>query len=219
MQNSLKALSPGIVAPCPHGSDDKPSILGHNVSSELWKDVKGLEGCYQISSIGKVRSLDRVIKKGGNQCIECSQLFKGKILTNVLHKNGYYRVELRFKLYSVHRLVAEAFIPNPDNKPQVNHINAIKTDNRVENLEWCTAKENVSHSLLKGLRKPLKGKDHYLFGIKSKNHPQAKKVINLETGKEYSCLKDAAKEVDFEYKYLSLMLSGKANNKTSLVYA
>lgn len=100
---------------------------------EIWKDIAGLEGMYQVSSIGRVRKTPR------------SEEDSGRILKQHLSKCGYLQVPLNGKQQYVHRLVAEAFILNPDNKETVNHKNEDKTDNRLENLEWMTRRENLRY--------------------------------------------------------------------------
>ena len=110
--------------------------------SEEWRDVVGYEGLYQVSDQGRVKSLERTfIDKIGRE-----RYFKERILKPGVRVNGYLFVILyaggKRKHFFVHRLVCQAFHENPDNKPQVNHINEIKTDNRASNLEWATAMEN-----------------------------------------------------------------------------
>lgn len=110
--------------------------------NEIWKPTVDIEG-YEVSNLGRVRSF--------------KQNCKGLILKPRISRWGYQHVRLAInndrKIFSVHKLVALAFIPNPLNKPCVNHINGIKTDNRVENLEWVTYAENISHAISKGLIK------------------------------------------------------------------
>ena len=119
----------------------------------IWKDIKGYEGMYQVSDQGDIKSL----RKWSGTCYR-----KERILSkNRLTKDGYHRVSLakdgKYKDFSVHRLVAQAFIPNPENKLTVNHKNGDKLDNRVENLEWATREENMQHAYDNGLKKSIKG--------------------------------------------------------------
>lgn len=125
------------------------------MKKEIWKDIEGYEGLYQASNTGFIRSLDRiVIDKNGR-----SVPYKGKVLSGTDNGRGYLKVALQQggretrKVVKVHRIIAQTFIPNPENKPEVNHINCIKTDNRVENLEWNTESENSIHVLKNGRKK------------------------------------------------------------------
>lgn len=117
-------------------------------TKEIWEAIPNYEGLYEISNFGRVKSILR--KRMKKDILE-------RILKPQKCTKGYYNVHLSKnsvrKRVWIHRLIAEAFIQNPENKPQVNHINAIKTDNSIDNLEWVTAKENTKHAHLAGLCK------------------------------------------------------------------
>lgn len=180
---------------------------------EIWKDIKGFEGLYQVSNLGNVRGLERVVDSN-NQWGSYKRQVDAHLLKNVLHRNGYYRVDLCGRLYSNHRLVAETFIYNNDPLKEVNHKNGIKTDNTVENLEWVTKSENIQHADRTGLRVMPRGKDSKMFGRTG----AGKKVVCLNSGKEYGSAKLAAGVAGVKYKYFSMMLSGRKKNKTNYAY-
>ena len=126
------------------------------MTKEVWRDVKGYEGLYQVSNMGRVKSLGRKDRFG--------RVIKERILEPAVTHNGYLRVGLHVdgkrKMLRVHRLVCEAFHENPDNKSEVNHVNEDKTDNRACNLEWSTRTENCNHGsrnerVAKALSKPI----------------------------------------------------------------
>ena len=126
------------------------------MTKEIWKDIKGYEGRYQISNHGKVKSLSR---KAGTVYL------KEKILSNKrLTKDGYPRVSLRdgekFKEFKIHRLVATHFIDNPHNKETVNHIDGDKTNNHVDNLEWSNRNEQMYHAYKLRLKTSISGSDN-----------------------------------------------------------
>jgi len=117
---------------------------------EVWKDIKGFEGCYQVSSLGRVKSLARNGSPYGENIRKLSHT-----------KDGYLKIRLlgngKDITTRVHRLVAEAFIENPDNKETVNHIDGNKENNSVENLEWSDRHEQLYHAYNLGLKKPMQG--------------------------------------------------------------
>ena len=124
----------------------KKIIIGDNtMTKEIWRDIDGYEGLYEVSDQGRVKSLEKKVKhwRGGER------IQKERILKPATAYNGYLLVPLyaggKRKMFFVHRLVCQAFHENPENKLEVNHINEIKTDNRAVNLEWSTRRENVNY--------------------------------------------------------------------------
>lgn len=149
---------------------------------ENWKSIKGYEGLYEVSDFGNVRSLDREVKTEIR--FNKKRIIKGKMLKKNLKKNGYYSVDLCkdgiVNSESVHRIVAEAFIPNLENRKVVNHINGNKTDNRVCNLEWVSYQGNHWHAREKKL----------LVNIGRHNN---KRIRCIENGMEFETSIEAAK--------------------------
>lgn len=173
------------------------------MEAEIWKDITGYEGLYQVSTLGRVLSLRKnIILKPGND------------------KDGYLNINLslnsKSKTLKIHRIVAKMFIENIDNKPQVNHIDFNKKNNNINNLEWCTIKENSMHNRIFGVM-PI-GEKHYAFGKFRGLSKSAKIVLDLETGIFYDCAKDAADAKNIKYSTLKGKLNGNDNNNTDLIY-
>lgn len=118
---------------------------------EVWKDIKGYEGLYQVSNLGRIKSLSRYVDVREGVKIHINE----RVKPHYINKKGYCQIGLCKdgirKGFLVHRLVADAFIQNPQNKRTVNHINCDKSDNRIENLEWATYSENIRHAFSNNL--------------------------------------------------------------------
>ncbi len=172
---------------------------------EKWKNIKGYKGLYKVSNLGQVKSMGRktIMKDGVHRD------YSEKILKQGKNNRGYCKLEL-YNEYSekrthlVHRLVAEAFIPNPDNKEQVNHKNGIKHDNVVTNLEWMNQEENMLHAYTNGIRKPAKYEHSEEAKIKMKEKrvgktPFIKKVNQIDpiTNEILNTFKSTREAADF----------------------
>lgn len=170
---------------------------------ENWKDIKGYEGFYQVSNLGRVRSLERdVYCQNG-----IVRHMEEKILVQCLCGDGYPLVNLckngKKKNMLVHRLVAEAFLQNPENKPMVNHKNENPLNNCVDNLEWCTASYNINYGTRN--ERMIQNRRSYKLG----NHPKAKQVFCVELNKKFDCIASAQEELGIDRSCIGSACRGK----------
>lgn len=168
---------------------------GKMMEQEIWKDIIGYEGAYQISSLGRVKSLEKIIYRTNQHKHKRRCVYKEKILKCIYRKTNYQYVVLykngdSGKKFAVHRLIAINFILNKENKPCINHIDGNPRNNTVSNLEWCTHKENTKHAIDTGLYNQFK-KD----GVRIKLTP--KDVFEIRQSKERPTR--LAKKYNIEY--------------------
>lgn len=168
------------------------------MEKEVWRAIPEYEGYYEASSLGRIRSVPR---NGTRK--------NGTILTPNVKKSGYANVLLSKndirKTHRIHRLIAQAFIPNPEDKPQVNHKNGDKLDNRVDNLEWATSRENIRHK----------------FDVLGYKTPQGegKPIKCLETGEIFMHIRDAERKYGISHGPIQRAVNGKAKTACHLHWA
>lgn len=178
---------------------------------EIWKPIKGYEGLYEISSLGRVKSLERYVANNGGK-----YLIKERILKPTKNQYGYLYVVIsknninKHKL--IHRLVAETFISNKHSKRTINHINGIKTDNTLENLEWCTHKENIQKAWENGLYK-ISEKQRINGRTRGKNN--SKPVVQLDLENNVIKVWDSITKARDTLKISATAISNCARNKKS----
>ena len=182
------------------------------MKNEIWKDINSYNN-YQVSNLGRIKSKERYV----NTAYGAKRKIKEKILKPILDSRGYYVICLYNKNgkstpKTIHRLVGNAYIENINDYPIINHINGIKTDNRVENLEWCTQSHNVKEAYRLGLEKPQLtnlGK----FGNKNKKSRKIKQ-IDIETGKIINIFYgvcEAERKTGINFRNIDLCLKNKRN--------
>lgn len=177
--------------------------------NEIFLPIKGYEGIYEVSNLGNVRSLDRIIKYGNN----AHRPAKGCNMYKRLGRNGYLSVGLwlnnKEKRFSIHRLVADTFIDNPNQLAQVNHKNGVKVDNNVCNLEWMSASDNMKHSFRE------LGTKSYMLGMKGSLHWRSKKITQFtKTGErlnDFENSREAGEAIGTKnHSWISACCRGKA---------
>jgi len=179
---------------------------------EIWKDVVGYEGYYKVSNMGNVKSIDRYVK---HSITGLPTKRKGKTLkANINH--GYQEINLSklgvIKDAKISRLVAIAFIPNPENKATVNHKNGIRNDDRVENLEWNTQQENNIHAY-----KVLKRKSAFQGRFGELNY-SAKKIKCTTTDEVFTTMKEACEKYELDMSSVVKICKGKRKSTKGLVF-
>lgn len=191
-----------------------------NLEGEEWRDIQGFEGLYQVSNLGRVKSLDRVVyKKDGT-----TQIYKERILKQSNLWNEYLVVNLSRNgkpiMHRIHRLVAEAFLPNPNNYPIINHKDENKTNNSVDNLEWCSYSYNLNYGTARerGLQA---NKENGIYDRLKELRSKAVNQIDIfsnEIIKQWKSMREVERELGFSNSAISKCCKGKKKTYKGFIW-
>ena len=191
---------------------------------EIWKDIKNYEGLYQISNLGRVKSLERKVKnKNGYRVVN------EKILKPILNNKGYYTYGLRknskLEQFLLHRLIGENFLENKNNYPCINHKDGNKLNNNIDNLEWCTYEHNVKEAFRLGLNTytfQKNFKHNYWIGKFGKEHNCSKSVLQYDMNEnlinEWDSITNASRETNINYYSISNNCRGKQKQAGGFIW-
>lgn len=176
---------------------------------EIWKDIPGYDGLYQVSNLGNVKRAKKTYFCGNDGATK--RVLEERFIVGDISR-GYKRVALwdggKYTRFMVHRLVAQAFIPNPDNKPYIDHIDGSRDNNTVDNLRWCTHTENMNNPIsLK--RKSIAALGNHMTGKFGALHPTSRKVQCVETGTVYGGIAEAERLTGANH--ISMVCRGQRN--------
>ena len=178
---------------------------------EQWRDIRGYEGLYQVSNFGRVRTVEHIVpNRGGFRTVS------SKVKNATFTGQGYLSVALykenKMQRLYVHRLVAEAFVPNPDNLPEIDHIDCVKTNNISSNLRWVDRSGNMQNPITKKLKSVNTKARNWTY----ENHPNAKPILQLTLDgvfiKRWDCIKTASETLSIEATGISQVVHGKRKN-------
>ena len=187
------------------------------MENEIWKDIPEYEGLYQVSNLGRVKSLKRLDKR--------NRIVKEKILKHGIDTNGYHLVKLykydKPRTLKVHRLICQVFIQNPNNYTEVNHKDEDKSNNCVDNLEWCTRKYNVNYG-----NRTNKAKNHpnckHRLGVLGKDNPNSKIVIQYtkdgEFIKSWNCTHEVERKLGVRSSSVSACARGNIKSAGGFIW-
>lgn len=184
------------------------------MGTEIWQEIRGYEGLHKVSNLGRVKSENRVAMRGNG----APQTSSEKIIAQRDDSNGYHRVALwkdgKQEYRFVHRLVAEAFVQNVDNKPAVDHIDFDRHNDKAENLRWCTQAENLGRS-----REFGRIKSNISEEMRRKRKERASKPVRRSDGKVFKSIGDAARASNVTHSAVSHALHNWQNSKACKGYA
>jgi len=200
-------------------TDVSQNIFRVIAMNEEWRDIIGYEGYYQVSDLGRIRSIDRTFVKSDGKISR----YQGMIRQQAKSWNAEYlsvglSIMGKNKFFMVHRLVAIAFIPNPENKPEVNHLYGDKTDNRALHLEWATKSENANHAVRTGLSIPPKSNLGKFGSLSHRKRAINVFTLNREFIRSFTNIREGSIAFNIKETTISNNLNGRSKRAGNFIW-